>query len=56
VIGTLSGKNLKVAATRGCPYRRVPSPLMWSLVLDELLGDLNVSGYYKIRYADDTEI
>jgi len=29
---------------------------MWSLVVDELLGELNGSGYYTVGYADYTVI
>jgi hypothetical protein len=31
-------------------------PLLWSLVVDELLGKLNKGGYYAIGYADDMAI
>jgi hypothetical protein len=29
---------------------------MWSLVVDELLGELNGNGYYAIGYSDDVAI
>jgi hypothetical protein len=32
------------------------SPLLWSLVVDELLWELNGSGYYTVGYADDIAI
>jgi hypothetical protein len=32
---------------------RCVSPLMWSLVVDELLWELNNNYYYVIGYADD---
>jgi hypothetical protein len=34
---TLSGETLGVAAAKGCPHGGVLSPLLWSLVVDDLL-------------------
>jgi hypothetical protein len=31
-------------------------PLLWSLVVDELVGGLNGIGYYTLGYADDIAI
>jgi hypothetical protein len=34
----------------------VLSPLLWSLVMDDLLWELNSNGHYTVRYADDIAI
>jgi hypothetical protein len=56
IIATLSGETLEVSVTRGCLQGGVLSPLLWSLVVDGLLGELNEGGYYAIGYADDIAI
>lgn len=43
----------EISATRGCPQGGVLSPLLWSLVVDDLLVDLTQKGYYVQGYADD---
>jgi hypothetical protein len=53
---TLSGESLAVAAAKGCPQGGVLSPLLWRLVVDDLLWGLNNSGYYTVGYADDIAI
>jgi hypothetical protein len=53
---TLSGETLGVAAAKGCPQGGVLSPLLWSLIVDDLLWGLNNSGYYTVGYADDIAI
>jgi hypothetical protein len=55
IIATLSGETLEVSATRGCAPRGALPPLLWSLVVDGLLGELN-GGYYSIRYVHDIAI
>jgi hypothetical protein len=55
MVATLSGGLLEVAVTRVCP-RGALSPLMWSLVMDEILGELNRNGCYAIGYGDDIVI
>jgi hypothetical protein len=52
MVATLSWEILEVAVTRG----RVPSPLMWSLVVNELIVELSENGYYAKGYADDIAI
>ena len=37
----------------GCPQGGVLSPLLWCLVVDELLHQLSGQGYHPIGYADD---
>jgi hypothetical protein len=56
IISTLSGEILRVSAAGGCPQGGVLSPLLWSLVVDDLLWELNDKGYYTVGYADDTAI
>jgi len=46
----------EITATRGCPQGGVLSPLLWSLVVDELLTKLTQEGYYIQSYADDIAI
>jgi hypothetical protein len=38
---------------RGCPQGGVLSPLLWCLVVDELITGLNEGGIYVQGYADD---
>jgi hypothetical protein len=52
----LSGETLRASAARGCPQGGVLSPLLWSLVVDDLLWELNCNGYYTVGYADDIAI
>jgi RNA-directed DNA polymerase len=47
---------MEVKVTRGCPQGGVLSPLLWSLVVDDLLVKLNSRGYYAQAYADDSNI
>jgi hypothetical protein len=56
VSATLSGETLGAAAARGCPQGGVRSPLLRSLVVDDLLWGLNSNGYYTVGYADDKAI
>jgi hypothetical protein len=51
---TLLGETLGAAVARGCPQGGVLLPLLWSLVVDDLLQELNSNGYYTVGYADDT--
>jgi hypothetical protein len=52
---TLSGETLGATAARGCPQGGVLSPLLWSLVVDDLSGPSS-NGYYTEGYADDIGI
>jgi hypothetical protein len=56
ITATLSGETLGASASRGCPQGGVLSPLLWSLVVDDLLWGLNDDGYYTVGYADDIAI
>jgi hypothetical protein len=51
-----TAETLRASAARGCPQGSVLSPLLWSLVVDDLLWGLNSNGYYTVRYADDKAI
>lgn len=50
---TIAETSKKVTATKGCPQGGVLSPLLWNLVVDELLRNLNERGYLTLGYADD---
>jgi hypothetical protein len=45
-----------VTAARWCLQGGVLSPLLWSLVIDDLLWGLINNGYYTVGYADDIAI
>jgi len=53
---SLGGAKVCSTVARGCPQGGVLSPLLWCLVLDGLLRDLNGSGVYAQGYADDLAI
>ena len=48
-------RNSGRACGQGLSAGGVLSPLLWSLVLDELVG-LNENGYNQLEYADDIAI
>jgi ribonuclease HI len=48
--------TITVNTTRGCPQGGVLSPLIWSLVVDELLAKLSEMGISCQAYADDIVI
>jgi hypothetical protein len=52
----LSGETLGASAARGCLQGGVLSPLLWSLVVDDLIWGINSNGYYTVGYADDIAI
>jgi hypothetical protein len=51
IIATLSGETFEVPATRGYPQGGMLLPLLWSLVVDGLLRELDKGGYYAEGYA-----
>jgi hypothetical protein len=53
---TLHDVVVEARTTRGCLQGGVLSPLLWNLVVDGLLCDLNDSGVYAQGYADDVAI
>jgi hypothetical protein len=40
----------------GCPQGGVLPPLLWSLVIDVLIWELNSCSYYTVRYVNDVTI
>lgn len=50
------GKVMKVEATRGTPQGGVLSPLLWIIVVNDLLWKLHSNGFNAIGYADDLQI
>ncbi|CAL1681165.1 unnamed protein product [Lasius platythorax] len=47
------GLTVEAKATKGCQQGGVISPLLWNLVVDELIVRLNQGGFYTQAYADD---
>jgi hypothetical protein len=56
IITTLSGEPLRLSVAKGCLQSGVHSPLLWCLVVDDLLWGLKIDGYYMERYADDIAV
>ncbi|XP_047998147.1 uncharacterized protein LOC125235592 [Leguminivora glycinivorella] len=51
-----AGEPQAVKAVRGCPQGGVLSPLLWNLVVNNLITKLNEERFYTIGYADDLTI
>lgn len=51
-----NGSFTRAAVKQGCPQGGVLSPLLWCLVVDSLLVQLNSLGYYTLGYADDLAV
>jgi hypothetical protein len=56
IIATLSRRTLGASVVRVCLQGSVLSPLLCSLVVDNLLLELNDKLLYTVEYADDTAI
>jgi hypothetical protein len=56
IVFRLAGDTMRASVARGCPQGSVLSPLLWSLVIDDLIWELNKKGYYTVGYADDIAI
>lgn len=56
VQATMFEETITVRTTRGCAQGGVLSPLLWNLVVDGLICQLNEHGYYTQGYADDLVI
>jgi hypothetical protein len=56
ITATLTRETLEKSVARSCPQGGVLSPLLWSLVVDKLIGGLDRNGYYTLGYADDIAI
>lgn len=52
----IGNSTLTAQTYRGCPQGGVLSPLLWSIVVDELLDRLTTQGFETIGYADDLVI
>jgi len=50
---TLCRFSRNIGGSRGCPQGGVLSPLLWCLVVDELIARLNGGGVYTQGYVDD---
>lgn len=48
--------EITVKATKGCPQGGVLSPLLWCLIVDELITKLNKEDIYTQAYSDDGTI
>lgn len=48
--------TIRGIAGKGCPQGGVLSPLIWNILVDDLLHLLNESGFHTIAYADDLTI
>jgi len=51
---TLNAFSVRLAISRGCPQGRVLSPLLWCLVVDDLLARLSGRVIFIPGYANDT--
>jgi hypothetical protein len=52
-VATLNGTSVGLAISRCCPQGGVLSPLLWCLVVDDLLTRLSGGGIFIQGYADD---
>ena len=52
----LGFEELTVKAIKGCLQGGVLSPLLWSLVIDSLLVELDREGFETVGYTDDIVI
>ena len=52
-VATLNGFSVGLAISKGCPRGGVVSPLLWCLVVDDLLARLSAGGVFIQGYADD---
>ena len=56
VVATLNGFSMSLATSRGCPQGGVLSPLLWCLVVDDLLARLSGNGVFIQGYTDDIRL
>ncbi|XP_053699476.1 uncharacterized protein LOC128746453 [Sabethes cyaneus] len=56
ISAVLGNTTLTRKTTKGCPQGGVLSPLLWSLVVDELLKNLTEQGFEVVGFADDVVI
>jgi hypothetical protein len=55
-VATFNEFSLRFAISRGCPQGGVLSPLLWCLVVDDLITRLSGSGVFSQGYADDIRL
>jgi len=55
-VATLNEFSLAFAISRGCPQGEVLSPMLWCLVVDDLITRLSRSGIFIQGYADDIRL
>lgn len=53
ILNSLGGETTKVTTAKGCAQGGVPSPLLWSPVVDDLIRKLNKSCFGSQGYAHD---
>ena len=53
VEATICGTTTKLGVTRGCPQGGILSPILWCMVIDSLLVELNNGGFFTQGYSDD---
>ncbi len=56
VTGSMGNYSVRAQVCRGCPQGGVLSPLLWCLVVDDLLCHLNSAGVFAQAYSDDGAI
>ena len=56
ITAVLGNTTLTRNTTKGCPQGGVLSPLLWSLVVDQLLRNLTELGFEVVGFADDVVI
>lgn len=53
VKANVCGTDLSLCVTRGCPQGGILSPILWCMVIDSLLVELNQCGVFTQGYSDD---
>ena len=56
VVRLASGDPQRAIVAKGCPQGGVLSPLLWNMVVNDLITTLNANHYYTVGYADDLTI
>nr|CAI5842201.1 unnamed protein product [Callosobruchus analis] len=56
ILTSLHGDPIRLRPARGCPQGEVLSPLLWTVLVDDLLEELVVRGVGFICYEDDLAI
>jgi Reverse transcriptase (RNA-dependent DNA polymerase) len=53
VTAVIRGENITMKVRKGCPQGDVLSPLLWNMVIDELIRRLNHAGLWSRGFADN---